>query len=592
MSFSPFKEVSNANPGSATRYGSDDLLDVMKIFNSKITGTRRPDILNPWRFSGPVDFKQVSNPTAPTDANVIIMYNDAADNKLKVKKSGGGVVNLEDVGAGAWNPAAAETLTNKTIPVESNFIKHGTTNFVGDLLKYDGTRYNRIAKGAANQVLAVNATATDLEWQTPAGGGGGAGEANTGSNIGTAGIGLFAQKIGIDLEFKKIFSPTGTVLITDNVANERVDLDLAAGIVTVNQVNTYGDFQQTFRSSRLRVTNPANTFAYSFVGSALTVSRNVTLPLLTSDDTLAMVTLAQTLVNKTMSASTIDTDTNTLKHSTTNTAGELLRNTGTKFDRFAKGSAGTYLRVNSAGTDLEWTTVSVSNLDSLTDVAITSPIVKQTIRYNGTSWINALLLLDDLSDVIITSPSAQQVIKHDGSNFVNASVSLDNLSDVVITAPVNGQHIVHNGTNWVNTTPAAAGAREELAAVMGPAGQTNIGSSYVDALNVYIDFDDPPDAYTGTKAISSIDFTGKTQYKVQVSVMTEGSGSPDIRLVNDADTGQVLHEFVDASPNSTPTSSLTTLPGWCTGVKTIRLQIGGVDSSTDVGVSCTKVFLK
>jgi hypothetical protein len=358
LSFTAFKEVSTANPGTSTRYGSDDLLDIMKIFNAKITGNRRPDILNPWRFSTAVELKQVSSPTAPTDANVIILYNDAADNKLKVKKSGGGVINLEDLGSGAWSNSGAETITNKTIPIESNFIKHGTTNFVGDLLKYDGTRYNRIAKGAANQVLAVNASATDLEWQTPAGGGGGGGEANTASNVGSAGIGWFLQKIGVDLQFKKVFSPTGSILVTDNVANDRIDLDLGASVVKNNQANVYGDFQQEFRSSRLIIKNPANTFGYFLVGGAITVSRNVSFPVLGADDTFAMLTAAQIMLNKTLSSGNImDVDTNTLKHSTTNAAGELLRNTGTKYDRLAKGAAGTYLRVNSGGTDLEYGTL-------------------------------------------------------------------------------------------------------------------------------------------------------------------------------------------------------------------------------------------
>ncbi len=356
-SYSPFKEVTTANPGSSTRYGSDDLLDIMKIFNAKVALNRRPDIANPWRFSNAVEFRAVTSPTAPTDLNVSLLYNDATDNKIKIKKSGGAVISIEDLGTGAWDKNTAETFTNKTIGIENNFLKHSTTNFVGDILTYDGTRYNRKAKGAANQYLAVNAAGTDLEWQTPTtgGGGGGSGEPNQAANIGTAGIGIFALKQGIELQFKKIFSPTGTIFITDNIANERVDLDLGPGIVTINQVNTYGDFNQTFRSGKLRITNPANTFAYSIVGSPLaTASWNLTLPLITAHDTFAVVNTAQTLVNKTLTSAEINTDQNTIKHSATNSIGELMVNNGTKFERRAKGAAGTYLRMNPGGTDLEW----------------------------------------------------------------------------------------------------------------------------------------------------------------------------------------------------------------------------------------------
>jgi hypothetical protein len=41
-----------------------------------------------------------------------------------------------------------------------------TTNAAGDLLKGNGTKYVRFAKGTANQVLRTNGTGTDLEWAT------------------------------------------------------------------------------------------------------------------------------------------------------------------------------------------------------------------------------------------------------------------------------------------------------------------------------------------------------------------------------------------------------------------------------------------
>lgn len=55
------------------------------------------------------------------------------------------------------------------------------------------------------------------------------------------------------------------------------------------------------RDGRLKVRNPANTFSYSFRGSAITASRDLTLPLLTANDTIVTNDFAQTLTNKTMS---------------------------------------------------------------------------------------------------------------------------------------------------------------------------------------------------------------------------------------------------------------------------------------------------
>lgn len=358
MSFTPFKEVTVANPGSATRYGSDDLLDIMKIFNAKVVSNRRPEIINPWRWSSWQEIKQVTEAsvTTPTDANVVNLFLSASDNKLKVKKTGGTIINLEDIGSGTWSNTSTETLSNKTINIDTNTLKHSTTNAQGDVMFYDTTagKYIRLARGTANQSLTVNAAGTTLEWQTVTGGGGG-GEANTASNVGSAGIGVWHQKTGVDLEFKKLFSPDGSVNISDDTGNQKIDLTLAGALVKTSQANTYGDFNQTFRSSRLIIQNPGNTFGYTFVGSALLASRNVTLPLLTSNDAFVMETFATTLSNKTLgSGCSAFTDTITLKHSTTNNAGELLVNNGTKFDRKAKGSANQILKVNASGTDIEW----------------------------------------------------------------------------------------------------------------------------------------------------------------------------------------------------------------------------------------------
>ena len=55
-----------------------------------------------------------------------------------------------------------------------------------------------------------------------------------------------------------------------------------------------------FRNSKLTLRNPANTFSYTFVPSAIVAARNVTLPLLTGNDTLVAEAATQTLTNKTI----------------------------------------------------------------------------------------------------------------------------------------------------------------------------------------------------------------------------------------------------------------------------------------------------
>ena len=62
--------------------------------------------------------------------------------------------------------------------------------------------------------------------------------------------------------------------------------------------------------------------------------------------------MAQTPTNK-----TINIDQNTIKHSTTNAAGDILTNNATQYGRLARGTALQVLRVNSGATDIQWATL-------------------------------------------------------------------------------------------------------------------------------------------------------------------------------------------------------------------------------------------
>jgi hypothetical protein len=260
--------------------------------------------------------------------------------------------------------AFTQTLTNKTINVDANTVKDSTTNAAGDLLKGNATSFVRFARGTANQVLTVNAGGTDLVWGTPAGGG----------NVSTTGS------------------------------------------------NTYGDFDQIFRSGRLDVSNPANTFNYSITGSAIVAARAATLPLLTADDTFEMLAMAQTPTNK-----TINVDQNTLKHSTTNAAGDLLKGNATSFQRMARGTSLQVLRTNSAATDLEW-----GSLDS-------ERVGKSTANGNASTTVfNIAHGLGSLPTYAFISVAAS------GSTNLNRSYTVD-ATNIVVTfssAPSSGTNNV------------------------------------------------------------------------------------------------------------------------------------------------------
>lgn len=96
----------------------------------------------------------------------------------------------------------------------------------------------------------------------------------------------------------------------------------------------------------------------------------------TIDDSVVTLTGTQTLTNKTLTSPTINSATaNNLTLTGTLTAG---------------GGVGTNGQIlASTGTGVQWISNTTSNLDSLTDVVISSPTSDQVLKYNGTVWINA-----------------------------------------------------------------------------------------------------------------------------------------------------------------------------------------------------------
>jgi hypothetical protein len=87
---------------------------------------------------------------------------------------------------------------------------------------------------------------------------------------------------------------------------------------------------------------------YVFVVGNLAASRNVTMPLLTGDDTFVFAAHAETLTNKTFNVAD-----NSLT-STGGAAGDLLVHNGTKWVRFAKGTDGQVLKMVAG--DVAWDT--------------------------------------------------------------------------------------------------------------------------------------------------------------------------------------------------------------------------------------------
>jgi hypothetical protein len=352
MSFTDFKEVALPTSGTSAKYGSQDLLDVMQILNGKTVSGRRPKVANQWLWQGAQDIAEIVAPASPS-AGTQRFYIDAADHIPKMKDSSGVVT--------AFSAAGSSVNINQS-------------NTYGD--------FDQIFRS------------TRVKIRNPA---------NTFS-YSLVGSAITAAR-NVTLPLLTGDDQITTDAVATSLTNKTIDYNLntitnlpggGTGNVSTTQSNTYGDFDQIFRSTRLKLTNPANTFNYSFVGSAITAARNVTIPLLTGDDTMVTAAFAQTLTNKTLTSPTINTPTittpsfstisntgtitlptatdtlvgrtttDTLTNKTVNpanntiadttpAAGDLLKGNGTKYVQLARGSANSVLAVNSGGTDLAWT---------------------------------------------------------------------------------------------------------------------------------------------------------------------------------------------------------------------------------------------
>lgn len=95
MSFVDFKEVANPVAGTGTKYGSQDLLDIMQIFNGKTVSNRRPHIINQWRWDNGFDVKEITGPSTTPASGYQTFFIDSADHHIKRKDNTGAVIDIE-----------------------------------------------------------------------------------------------------------------------------------------------------------------------------------------------------------------------------------------------------------------------------------------------------------------------------------------------------------------------------------------------------------------------------------------------------------------------------------------------------------------
>ncbi len=125
-------------------------------------------------------------------------------------------------------------LTNTTIdPVDQNPFTLHSQSYAMHL-----TPDEDAALSSANNPTGANPVATIADI-----GGGGGGEVNIASNVGAGGVGLFKQKAGVNLEFKKINKGSAKVTVTDDAGNSEVDIDIVEANIDHNALANYSPGQ-------------------------------------------------------------------------------------------------------------------------------------------------------------------------------------------------------------------------------------------------------------------------------------------------------------------------------------------------------------
>jgi len=111
--------------------------------------------------------------------------------------------------------------------------------------------------------------------------GGASGEANTASNTGTTGVGVFKDKSGVDLRFKKINAGSVKITVTDDTDNDKIDIDVVTGTdansVAIGNHDHAGTYEPANANiqSHISATNNPHEVTAGQIG-ALTSSSKIT----------------------------------------------------------------------------------------------------------------------------------------------------------------------------------------------------------------------------------------------------------------------------------------------------------------------------
>ena len=92
-------------------------------------------------------------------------------------------------------------------------------------------------------------------------------------------------------------------------------------------------------------------------------------------------------------------------------------------------------------------------LDDLVDVTISSPQDRESLIYDSYNnvFVNATPLLSDNGDVTINTPIIKDTLYFNGSEWINQQLDVNDLSSVNVSNPSYNDYLYFDGTKWINS---------------------------------------------------------------------------------------------------------------------------------------------
>jgi hypothetical protein len=327
-------------------------------------------------------------------------------------------------------------------------------------------RLNFIDGSGASLVIADNSGSDRVDITVNASG---IGEINTASNVNAAGIGVYKQKTGVNFEFKGIDTNTAGISITDDVANNSIDIDLLPENIDINTIGapftTLGLGKGGTGSDLSGTGGPGFFLKQMDIGYPIMVG-----PMMPGDipDNISCQDVRVGISDDmTHSGTEIGVRRRLNFISGGNLTIEVVDNeTFNRIDVVLAGIGG-----GGGGANV---------LDDLVDVAITSVANNNVLQYNGTNWVNRTLATAGISAVGHTHTSSAIT---DATNAATANmiVKRDSLAGFQAGTIIAGNRTYNSSSTiteaGLNLTPTyAQGGTASSADILIQRTETSLGS--------------------------------------------------------------------------------------------------------------------